>query len=279
MRYLAYHEKEVHGTVGFPLHLYCVDKMHPRYEMPFHWHIECEIVEVLSGTFSISLDGEVFSVLPNQCVFIPGGTIHGGTPHNCVYRCLVFDIEQFLQSSPSCLELYKKQLEHGNKIMRIFMPAFKSTQILMQLINKAEVQGVDYVFTATGLLWQWLGSVLTENLILSKSPQTNLQNDRIKHVLRYIKEEYSRAITLKQLAENAGLNPQYFCKVFRDLTGRTPIDYLNYYRIECAAELLCSSQESVTEIALSCGFSDVGYFSRLFHRQKGIAPSAYRKKM
>ena len=65
------------------------------------------------------------------------------------------------------------------------------------------------------------------------------------------------------------MNPRYFCRVFRQLTGRTPIDYLNYYRIECAAELLCAEEDSVTDIALSCGFGDPGYFARLFRRHKG----------
>lgn len=276
MRYLAYHEKDAHGTAGFPLKLYCVDQTHPRYEMPFHWHIECEIVEVLSGTFSLSLDGEVFCILPGQCVFIPSGTIHGGTPQNCVYRCLVVDIEKFLQNSPNCFEVYQKQLGLGNKIMRLFPSSCESTHLLKQLVAQAAQQGSDYFFTTTGLLWQWLGSVIKENLIVSAPAGTQPQNDRIKLVLRYIRKEYAHPVSLQQLADHAGLNPQYFCKVFRDLTGRTPIEYLNYYRIECAAELLFTSQESITEIAMSCGFMDVSYFSRSFRKQKGVSPSAYR---
>ena len=65
--------------------------------------------------------------------------------------------------------------------------------------------------------------------------------------------------------------------MFRQITGRTPIDYLNYYRVECAAELLCSTSDSVTEVALACGFGDVSYFGRLFRRQKGKTPGEYRR--
>ena len=59
---------------------------------------------------------------------------------------------------------------------------------------------------------------------------------------------------------------------------KTPIDYLNYYRIESAAEELSASYKSVTDIALSCGFNDLSYFNRLFKRQKNMTPTAYRKK-
>ena len=44
MRYLAFHERMVRGTFDFPIELYYVDALHPRYEMPFHWHMECEPV-------------------------------------------------------------------------------------------------------------------------------------------------------------------------------------------------------------------------------------------
>ena len=97
-------------------------------------------------------------------------------------------------------------------------------------------------------------------------------------VLTKIRNDYSKPLTLDDLAEEAQLNKQYFCRAFRQATGKTPIDYLNYYRIECAAEQLSLSYVSITEIALSCGFNDLSYFNRLFKRSKGVTPSNYRKR-
>ena len=96
-------------------------------------------------------------------------------------------------------------------------------------------------------------------------------------MLRRILEDFGKPLTLEQLAAEAALEPKYFCRVFRQITGRTPISYLNYYRVECAAELLCSTGRSVTEIALECGFQDAGYFSRVFRRLKGEQPHHYRQ--
>ncbi len=59
MLYLDYNEKQIHGTKNFPVAFYHVDSSHPRYEMPFHWHKEYEIVRILEGTFRfMSADGE-----------------------------------------------------------------------------------------------------------------------------------------------------------------------------------------------------------------------------
>ncbi|HCB90521.1 MAG TPA: AraC family transcriptional regulator, partial [Ruminococcaceae bacterium] len=101
---------------------------------------------------------------------------------------------------------------------------------------------------------------------------------QMKNVLLRIRKDYSSPLTLKQLADEAGLAPQYFCRVFKQVTGRTPIDYLNYYRIECAAELLCATEDSITEIALSCGFNDLSYFIRLFRQMKGMSAGQFRKR-
>lgn len=56
MKFLASHESSTRGTFDFPIELYYVDKMHPRYEMPFHWHMEFELMLVLSGEFSLLID-------------------------------------------------------------------------------------------------------------------------------------------------------------------------------------------------------------------------------
>ena len=61
------------------------------------------------------------------------------------------------------------------------------------------------------------------------------------------------------------------------MTGKTPIEYLNYFRIEQAGEKLLLTEDSITEIALDCGFNAMRYFSKTFTRYKGVCPFAFRK--
>ena len=80
MLYLDYNEKQMHGTKEFPVAFYHVDSSHPRYEMPFHWHRECEIVRILEGKFRlVSADAETLAGA-GESFFIPSGSLHGGIP-------------------------------------------------------------------------------------------------------------------------------------------------------------------------------------------------------
>ncbi len=138
-----------------------------------------------------------------------------------------------------------------------------------------------YTFTTTGLLWQFMGELLEQKSAV-KTENTDTvyrKNKQIKRVLTKIRNDYSKPLTLDDLAKEAHLNSQYFCRAFKELTGKPPIDYLNYYRIECAAEQLRLSDLSVTEVALSCGFNDLSYFNRMFKRRKNMTPTQYRNNL
>ena len=71
------------------------------------------------------------------------------------------------------------------------------------------------------------------------------------------------------------MNAKYFCRYFREMTHRTPIDYLNYYRIEQACFQLATSNSAVADIGMSCGFNDVSYFIKTFRKYKGMTPKKY----
>ena len=71
MRYTGYQENKSRGTFGFPIQLYYVDVNHPQYEMPFHWHMECELILVLAGKFRLSVNGVSYTLEGGQSAFIP----------------------------------------------------------------------------------------------------------------------------------------------------------------------------------------------------------------
>ena len=100
---------------------------------------------------------------------------------------------------------------------------------------------------------------------------------RIKDVLRLIRNHYHEEISLDDMATSAHMNKRYFCRYFREMMGKTPIQYLNYYRVECACELLSTSERTVSEVAMACGFNNISYFVRVFGAHKGTTPSIYAK--
>lgn len=102
--------------------------------------------------------------------------------------------------------------------------------------------------------------------------------ETIKGVLFYMKEHYREKIYVRQLAEQASMNAQYFCRFFKSVTGKSPMAYLNDIRMREAAVLLQTSRLSVTEICLETGFHNLGNFMRTFREMYGCTPLAYRKK-
>ena len=280
MRYLATHEHAPRGTFDFPIELYYVDPSHPRYEMPFHWHMEHELILVLQGVLRLSVEGEAFELAPGDCMLIADGAIHGGTPEGCIYECLVFDLERFLAGTTTCGQRVALLTEGEARLEGKFPAGTQAAAIVSQLFQAMETERPGYELTTMGLLWQLWGELLGQRLLGAAEPGPPRDIRRAqpdKNVLRRIRSSYGQPLTLEDLAAEAALEPKYFCRVFRQITGRTPINYLNYYRVECAAELLCTTQGSITDIALECGFGDVSYFSRMFRRYKGQTPGQYRR--
>ena len=278
MNYLAYHESKVRGTFDFPIEFYYVDAKNPCYNMALHWHMEYELILILQGEFAISLDSEAVVLHEGDIALVPDGVVHGGMPSNCIYECIVFDLMCFLQESRVCHAAFAEVLEHA-QLQRYFAKGSAVCKIADAMFEAMEKEQRGYELITTGLLWQLMGTVLQQQMYTSDEEVNTKKRGRInrlKKVLQRIRNDYTATLTLNDLAAEAGMTSKYFCRVFYEITGRTPIDYLNYYRIECASERLLASDDSITEIALSCGFNDLGYFTRAFRKYKGTSAKKYR---
>ncbi|MGQ9840383.1 MAG: substrate-binding domain-containing protein [Anaerolineae bacterium] len=99
----------------------------------------------------------------------------------------------------------------------------------------------------------------------------------VRKAMAYLHQHYADPISRRDIARHVGMDEDYLTACFRNELGVTPIAYLNRYRINQARRLLSETDRSITEIALVVGFSDSGYFSRVFRRETGCSPEAYRR--
>lgn len=99
----------------------------------------------------------------------------------------------------------------------------------------------------------------------------------VRQAMAYIHEHYVKPISREDLARHVAVNERYLTRCFQQEAGITPITYLTRYRIKQAKALLARGDMSVTEVALAVGFSDSGYFSRVFRDEVGVSPSAYQR--
>ncbi len=282
MKYIDYKERREQGTFNFPVAFYHQAHPNPRYHMQYHWHSYFELIRIISGNFHLTLDDEMRILNPDECVLVTGGTLHGGTPHNhCVYECILFDMQMLAQQNHACSKTVHDIITH-----QITLHSFLTDHsdeilpIVKNLSHTLSKKKPGYEFATQGYLYLLL-SVIVENHLYEESVYDSVAASRlssIKNVLSYISENYANPISLENLSKIAGMNPKYFCRYFKSMTERTPIDYLNYYRIECACELLSTKDISIKEAAISCGFNDESYFIKTFHKYKGVTPKQFTKK-
>lgn len=397
----AYMENLPRGSRGFPFDYHLVTRNHCRFYMPRHFHIDHELIRVLKGEFTVSLNERQIRLQPGQYLLVGDGMVHGGTPFSpdVVYECLVFNLNAFSESKrPS--NIFIEQLQRHQVILNSFFDqSHREDRGICELMDgifslvsatrhdpECELLAYARMLSLLGQIqyehryekYQALlpsaarigsGAVHTEHPVapaVPKSadnirvlPSTNKQlltgllsqraetgessvsassaasaaavkaqvlsarstrkdgGDNMsqvqassqeagtgkgpaypehpaKHVLssrslhylnkssavfRYIFEHYTEEISLADMAQAADLDPRYFCRFFKELTGMRPSDYINKFRIEHAAHRLTLSDEPVYNIAYACGYKDPSYFTRMFSRYQGCSPRTFRKRI
>lgn len=129
-----------------------------------------------------------------------------------------------------------------------------------------------YLETLTALLiLQRDGIFVYENM----TPQS-ISGD-IEEILRYIAQNFALPLTLDDVASQINLTPTYFSHKFKKVTGTTFKEYLNYIRIRQSCQMLLTTDDSITEIAINCGFNSSNYYKDCFRRIYGISPREFRK--
>ena len=285
MEHESYHEIMQRGRFDFPIGFYHVEKYHPRFNMPYHWHMEYELIHILHGGFTISLNDETIHMVPGDIVFVSDGIVHGGVvdSDDTVYECLVFDPQKLLLPANYHAANLDQIFSHTLRVRNHFTPDDqKLSAVIPALFNQFQQHQPGYELIVTGLLYTVFGLIIQEKQYTTVTVEPVESSfallQKLKNAFRLIDEKYSTALTLADLSNAAGLSPNYFCKVFQNLTKFTPIEYLNRFRIDQACVKLAYTDASITDVAYACGFNNLSYFIKTFRRQKGISPGKFRQK-
>jgi AraC-like DNA-binding protein len=122
--------------------------------------------------------------------------------------------------------------------------------------------------------------------LLSVDTQSDSERDRnrgglvrwqISCIDKYIKEHLDQCIRTSELASSLSLSVSHFSHAFKKTTGKTPMMYVAAARVKAARQHMLSSAKSLSEIALNHGFCDQSHFCRIFRRETGLSPQAWRK--
>ena len=101
----------------------------------------------------------------------------------------------------------------------------------------------------------------------------------ILKTISYLKNNFSKDLSLNQLAENVYVSPSYLCRSFKKFTKINIFEYLNTIRLNKSIELLQNTGKTISEIALETGFSSMNYFCQQFKKHLHISPYQYKKSL
>lgn len=244
-----------------------------------HYHDELEFLLIFKGSFMCKCNNVEYLAKPGQIIFIGAGI-----PHEtyCMEEGTEWALLQFRESNYLNTEIrkiikYSVKLQNleNDPVMVLDMPELfdAANQVLIECRDKKnayEIMSRSYVLRILGILYR--------NKILSNSEE-NYESNAIKKILpaiNYINQHYAEDISLDDTSKTLGFDRSYFCRIFKQATGSTFVEYLNFVRVCKAEKKLSSSNESILNISNEVGFSSISYFNKVFKKYKNYSPSAYR---
>jgi AraC-like DNA-binding protein/ActR/RegA family two-component response regulator len=183
-------------------------------------------------------------------------------------------------------------------LLDLMMPELDGMAVLKIMQEDKRLQGVPViVLTAQRLdeeemarLNQSVAAVLAKGIFTTEETLKHIEQALARHkrlgsdvqrlvrkVMAYIHENFAQTISRQELADYAGVSERHLNRCFLHETGMAPLTYLNRYRIQQAKILLEQGQLSIMEVMCRVGFSESSYFTRIFRREVGVSPSAYKK--
>ena len=162
---------------------------------------------------------------------------------------------------------------------RSFPPGPELIPLLKDFMNEADagLPGRDTLLEAIGT--RIAHSLIRAAFAFPPMPDRLGARLEIHRAIEYLHGHYAEKVTVAGLARIAAMSPSHFSRTFRRETGHPPLDYLIRLRLQKGRLLLRAGDDTITTIALRCGFASHSHFSACHQRQFGISPSEYQKKI
>lgn len=178
---------------------------------------------------------------------------------------------------------FREEVKFSHKLKLSIEQIKDIEKILLEIMSELQRKSHGYKILTKAKLLEFIIKLCRFYMTYQEKEKFNIdmmhKKDTLFNVLKFISENYLEKINLKDLAEIMHLQPNYFCRIFKEKTGKTPIEYVTEYRINKACDYLVHSDMNITSIAFEVGFNDSSYFTENFHRIKRLTPLQFRKKL
>lgn len=255
--------------------------------IPWHWHPELELGYIAEGASRIRTVNAEYVVRQGEGFFINSNVMD--MKENAVPGTSTLEVNHIFHPVflgghfKSRFETkYLDPLVRNRRIeVRLIRPGHRTTdRLLANLRTLKELQEhPDTEFATRNLLsesWMLLLKNIEEAPPAESAAGVESQ-DCLRGMIAYMHSHYSEKLTLAQIASRAAVSEREALRCFRKHLRQTPFEYLTAFRLNQAKRLLAETDLSVTQISYQCGFSDSAYMGKVFKREFGLTPLAYRK--
>ena len=251
-----------------------------------HQHLRFEIMMVNSGSGTYTTDRAEYPIAPGDVFVFSSNEFHCITDvgaDGLEITNLHFEpmyLRGNSSDSQSAMNInfcFSHHTDFSNRIPAAMgsTPAF----LIREIVEELTAQKEEYPLTVRSLLNLLLITLLREHGYADE--KTDIKDEHLKNVqqiLAYIDEHFDEKITLQDLANLAGLTPNYFCTLFKKICGFTPWNYINARRIDKAVTMILQEgiKINLITVATECGFNNTANFNKCFRKITGMTPSEYR---
>ena len=286
MKTTGFLETKTHGSPNFPYIVYRGKLPEYLQSYPIHWHNEMEIIYVLSGMGVITVQTNSYKVHTGDIILIQPGLLHSieqTEDQEMEYFNILFDFGLLETKQSVCYEKYFRKIYEHKRLVPVYLTNDEPLSVLITpyikdlIINRRERYTSHELMIKSYLyaIMYHINGCCVDSSFAADTLDKNYE--KIKTVLLYIQNHYSKTISVADAAKMASYSPSYFSRLFRELTGKSFTQYLINYRLKHAAERLVSTADSVTIISEETGFCNLPYFVRSFKAKYGVSPTVYRK--
>lgn len=258
----------------------CVQNTHPELT---HWHDTLELIQVQNGQMHCQVNESDLILYKGDICIINQEQLHRiySEKENCQAQVLSID-PMMLSSIQDLFHTLIVPVISDPDFTHIRMHGRNShakliAEFMKDMDDLAKKQPPGYELQALAYVAMILRQVY---LVYQEQPLEPEHNEDLrlqKKMTTFIYEQYHESIGLSDIANAGGMSRSKCSLLFKKYTNTSPIEFLNRYRLEIAAHLLKTTNASIATIAFDCGFHQQSYFNRLFQREYGQSPNAYRK--
>ena len=283
-------EQVTYEIADFPIHIReCVLEGKDRMVLPWHWHSQVEFLYVEKGEITCCVNTSSILLKEHEGIFINSKESHSILRNVGAGRIktillpaeFVFGTDNYFYKE--CI----KPIAHQEQYQYIRLTSEKDWQkdILSEMeklrcyCEKNIEKKMSSIIFSVCRIWEKLANFRQEIPVTDPSQVRSPSQIRLQQMLAFIRRHYSEPITLGDIADAANISQSEAARCFKKNLDVTPFNYLILYRLEVAKAMLQSSETSITEIAMQCGFESVSYFDRVFRKYYWLTPKEFRGNM